>query len=290
MVDEHQLEAATVWERSNIMANGPISGEFTTLRETKHGLLAYNHNDCVIGLSLTTYGEWSETELSGCLLQIIKPGSMVLDVGAHIGTHTLAFAKAVGPAGHVVAFEPQRWAHSYLCANVVLNSLDNVTTMRAAVGGECGKRQIPGVNPREPQNFGAVDLRRDDIGEAVDCVTIDSLDLKGCNLIKIDVEGMEFDVLDGAADTIQRYHPVLFVEHKKADPGVIAWIKNRGYQLYWFASPFYRVGNYYGATEDLRPGRGDVSILAVPVGSSITGVPEVLDENDTWDKARLRPV
>jgi len=262
---------------------------FTTLRETKHGLLAYNHNDRVIGLSLATYGEWAEHELSGCLLQILKPGAMVLDVGAHIGTHTLAFAKAVGPKGHVIAFEPQRWPYAYLSANVVLNSLANVTTMRAAVGDEAGTIHVPILDPNTPQNYGALDLNPlDKHGDDVDIITIDGLELPGCNLIKIDVEGMEFNVLDGAADTVERYHPVLFVEHKKPDPGVIAWIKNRGYQLFWFASPFFRPDNFYGATEDLHPGHGDVSILAVPLGSKIDGLPEVLDENDTFDKARER--
>lgn len=50
------------------MDNGNIRIEFTTLAETRHGLLAYNHNDLTIGKSLDEYGEWAEHELSGCLL------------------------------------------------------------------------------------------------------------------------------------------------------------------------------------------------------------------------------
>lgn len=52
----------------NVMYNGNIRIEFTTLAETRHGLLAYNHNDLTIGKSLDEYGEWAEHELSGCLL------------------------------------------------------------------------------------------------------------------------------------------------------------------------------------------------------------------------------
>lgn len=56
-----------------------LESAFTAVRRTRHGFLAYNKLDTTIGASLTEYGEWSEAELAGCLLQIIKPGPAMLD-------------------------------------------------------------------------------------------------------------------------------------------------------------------------------------------------------------------
>ena len=99
----------------------------------------YNVNDAFIGRSLDLYGEWCDDELH-ILGQILKPGDVVVDAGANIGTHTVAFAQAVGPNGLVVAFEPQRLVHQSLCGNIALNGLTNVTTLLAAVGAARGKR------------------------------------------------------------------------------------------------------------------------------------------------------
>src|SRR4051794_30035790 len=85
-------------------------------------MLAFRADD-VIGRSLRLYGEWSEHELS-YLRPFARAGTMVVDVGANIGTHTLAFAGWV-KTGSVIAIEPQRTVASVLEVNCLLNGIEN---------------------------------------------------------------------------------------------------------------------------------------------------------------------
>src|SRR3954465_1933985 len=95
---------------------------FTVLTQTRHGQMLVNRHDVYIGRSLELYGEWSEGEID-LFRQVLRPGMVVADAGANIGTHTVARAQMVAPNGVVYAFEPQRIVFQTLAANVALNSL-----------------------------------------------------------------------------------------------------------------------------------------------------------------------
>jgi len=77
------------------------------LKSCRHGDMIFNVHDQHIGRSLDLYGEWAESELE-LLALFIKPGDVVVDVGANIGTHAVFFAQRAGATGLVYAFEPQR--------------------------------------------------------------------------------------------------------------------------------------------------------------------------------------
>ena len=133
-----------IWVRPSVLSQDPramkklIGGPgFNHLVEARHGYVLYNVNDLYIGRSVEHYGEWSpgETALFG---QFCRPGHYVVDIGANIGTHTLAFARLVGERGRVFALEPQRMVAQVLAANVALNSLTNVHTYHLGVGAEDG--------------------------------------------------------------------------------------------------------------------------------------------------------
>jgi FkbM family methyltransferase len=251
-----------------------MNREFVSLRETRHGLLAYNARDLVIGASIAHYGEWAEAELSGAMLRLIAPGDVVVDVGAAIGTHTLAFSRAVGDRGHVVALEPQLWSHRFLTANVSLNALMNVTVFNAAAGAEQGMLQLCAADPRHATNFGAASLQSLAGGDyAVRVIPVDSFGLTRCSLIKIDVEGEELNVLQGATKTIEQHKPALFIEANRPDD-LIPWLLDRDYVPRWFFTPFFNPDNFYGSAEDLHPGAGDINILAVPSARPIEGLPQ----------------
>ncbi len=265
-----------------------IETDFTAVRKTRHGWIAHNKNDQTIGLSLAEYGEWAELELSGGMLHLLRPGDIVVDAGAHIGTHTIAFAKAVGSKGHVLAFEPQLWAHYYLGCNVALNSLDNVTALRLCVGESAGEMLVPMLDQRARQNFGALPVGSD--GAKTGVVTIDSYNLPGCRLIKIDVEGAEMSVHRGAECTIDKHKPVIFCEAKTPEIVGELWqfLGGKDYKLLWFAAPFFSENNFYGSTVEHNAGGGDVSIIAVNHGVHIDGLIDVIGPNDTWELARER--
>lgn len=266
-----------------------LTSDFVEVLPTRHGWLAFNRHDKVIGKSLRNYGEWAEAELSGGLLQFIKPGMLVMDIGAHIGTHTLAFAKAAGPKGFVVAFEPQHQPHRFLTANCLLNSLQNVEVRHQAVSDKCGKTTVHHLDPMHPNNFGAFGIGAGDY--EVETVTLDSLPIPIVHVIKVDVEGHELAVLQGGEKTITKFRPTMLLEATKDEhtPALLRWLTEHAYDCYWFATPAFNPDNFYQCADDaFPPGAGDMSILAVPSGSTITGLPPIADVDDTWARLRER--
>src|SRR5436309_7187120 len=121
---------------------------FNRLKKCRHGRMLYNIHDQYIGRSLDLYGEFSEGEVE-LFQQIVKPGDVVIDVGANIGAHTLWFAKTVGNGGGVVAFEPQRLIFQTLCANLALNNVMNVMAFWQAVGEAPGVIVVPIFDPNK---------------------------------------------------------------------------------------------------------------------------------------------
>jgi FkbM family methyltransferase len=178
--------------------------------ETRHGRIFYFPEDDPIGKSLAMYGEWAEPEIE-FLSHFIGLGSAIVDVGAYLGTHTLAFSRRVGPRGSVRAFEPQRAVFELLERTLADNRCANVTALRAGVGRVAGEMLVPAVDYTAHANFGEVALVQaepssgDHVGqERTPIVALDDLGLDACNLVKVDAEGMEGDVLAGMAHTIRR--------------------------------------------------------------------------------------
>src|SRR5258708_33505318 len=141
----------------------------------------------------------------------------VVEVGANVGMLTVPLARLAGPGGKVIAFEPQRIVYQMLCGNVALNALSNVIAHNSAAGRAAGSITVPPVDYGNMGNFGGVSLGGSAEGETVALVTIDQLGLAKCDFMKIDVEGMELDVLEGAATTLQQFRPRLYVENDRGD-------------------------------------------------------------------------
>src|ERR1700682_3279062 len=158
------------------------------------------------------YGEWCDFEIQA-IRPHVKPGDTVIDVGANIGTHTVAFANMVGPTGTVHAYEPQRRLFQMLSGNVALNALEWVVCHQGAVGDVMGEVHLPPLPPPDTFfNYSAVSLvdsigPDNKTGDKVPLVTLDSLDLSSCAVVKIDVEGMDPAVLMGATRLIERCQP-----------------------------------------------------------------------------------
>ena len=132
----------------------------------------------------------------------------MVEVGAHIGTHTIPLAHLVGPYGRVYAFEPQRKLYRELHHNLALNGIANVVPLRFALGD--GEARIVTMNPPEAGNEGRTAVGRG--GDRVELRSLDSFALERVSVIKIDAEGFERHVLAGAAETIRRNRPAIVVE------------------------------------------------------------------------------
>ncbi|HXJ02835.1 MAG TPA: FkbM family methyltransferase, partial [Micropepsaceae bacterium] len=204
------------------------------LKRCKHGTMMFYANDTYIGRSLDLYGEFSEGEMA-LFERFLQPGMTVVDAGANIGVHTLYFAQKVGPSGRVVAFEPQRVLHQILCGNVALNLHANVLAVNAGLGAEPGSIALPPIDYARGGNFGGIDLGRHETGEQVPVRTLDSCGFAACHLIKIDVEGMEQWVLEGAKTLLKEHQPLLYVENDRPEKSrdLIQWLLSNGYRLYW---------------------------------------------------------
>lgn len=151
-----------------------------------------------------------ETENQLIIEKYVKPGTVALDIGSHIGTHTVTMAKAVGDHGKVFAFEPNKTIYRELCLNLAINDCDNVYPVRSAIGKT--KRVIETV-ASHPNNEGGsyvVDHQGGDNSAVL--LPLDAFGLENISFIKIDVENMEADVLDGAQATILKNRPVMLIE------------------------------------------------------------------------------
>ncbi len=219
---------------------------FNQLKRAKHGYILYNIHDRYIGRSIKLYGEFSEFEVT-LFKQICKPGFIVVEVGANIGTHTLALSKMVTNLGKVYAFEPQRIVFQTLCANMALNSIENVEAFCVALSDSNGKLLIPKIDYNKPNNFGGIELDKFDSGDSVLKTTLDQfLDLKRLNFLKIDVEGMEIEVIKGASESIKKFKPIMYVENDRVEKSkkLIDLIINLEYEIYFHNPPLYNPNNF----------------------------------------------
>jgi FkbM family methyltransferase len=243
----------------------------TRVKAGRHGLMAFNVNDTFVGRSIDHYGEWSPDD-ARLLASYLEPGMTILDVGANIGAHTVFFAKVAGPAGKVLAFEPVRTTFHLLCCNLALNDLANVRAIAAGAGSERGSAVASRIDPDRPGNFGAAALSPDGAGEEVTLIPIDELRLSACHLIKIDAEGMEEAVIAGAASTIARFRPILYVENEEPQqsPALLRRLFTLGYRAYWHSPPLFDPDNFYANPVDVFPGLGSLNLLCLPPGYAAT--------------------
>lgn len=252
----------------------------------KDGPMLFNRYDTFIGASLRQYGEWSAAELD-VFRQIVPPNHIVVELGANIGAHTVALSRIVGAGGAILAFEPRRLVFQTLCANLALNSCANVVARQAAVGAEAGELMVPVLPLNLPNNFGALPLGgRWEHGESVPLVTIDSLQLPTCRLIKLDIEGMELEALRGAVETIRRCRPALYVENDRDEKSsaLIALLLSYDYRLYWHAPFLFQPDNFAGDTENIFDRIASYNMLCVPreSGGGISGLVEISGPDDSW--------
>lgn len=271
------------------LETGALSLGSNKLCRARHGLFLYPAGDALIGRSLELYGEFAEGE-NRVMARLTQPGDTVVDVGANLGTVTLPLARRVGPEGRVYSFEPQRQVFQCLCATLALNGIGNVQAWPLAVGAEPGVARIA---PPASANLGAARLVNDGQGETVRVVTLDSLQLQACALIKVDVEGMEYDVLRGSADTIGRARPAIYAEAKKGagTTKVIAWLQERDYDLYWHFAAFFSAENFRRRKDNLFVGSdgktginmGDINLLAIPRERDLkSDLPKIVGPDADW--------
>jgi len=197
--------------------------------KTNFGIVSYFDTEEFIGQSALDYGcLWEESLTILATAPYLEKSKLILDLGAHVGCFTL-LAKKFSQKCSVFCFEIQEKIHELLEENIAQNKLENVKTFKCAVGDSMRKITISntirdGENAGEiyaydngkKHNFGGVSLGEGT--EEIDMITIDSLKLKECDFIKIDIEDYEFFAVCGSIKTLKKFKPVLFFEHTADTP------------------------------------------------------------------------
>jgi FkbM family methyltransferase len=204
-----------------------------------NGPMIVNENDQYIGQSIRYLGAWAQDDIDliASVCDIIlenKPKILLYDVGANIGSHTVALAKKYGNSIAIRSFEAQRQIYYMLCGNIAINGLDNVICEYAAVTDVANNIipiQLPDYNT--VNNFGGVELLTPEHSdnhtmdkpnlEFIKTTTLDSYE-ESVDFIKIDIEGMEHLALEGARNTLSKHRPVCFVEIFKTDQKLVKQI------------------------------------------------------------------
>jgi FkbM family methyltransferase len=265
------------------------------MTETKHGQMVVLAHDTFISRSLIEYGEWTESEFE-LMAQAIGPGDHVIDVGANIGSLTLAFAQKVAsdgtrPSGHVFAFEPQPRIFQLLATNCVLNGCTNARLFNMGAGEAPGQITISEIGYDTDINYGALSLSTlEQAGAAasapatriVPIVRLDDVyDRDTLKLIKIDVEGMELEVLKGASRLLTEMRPVLYIENEFADksPALVRHVWEAGYVAWWHIAACYNPGNVRGRTDNIFGTASCVNMLCIPKerAGEINGLDKIED-------------
>ncbi|MCW8951374.1 MAG: FkbM family methyltransferase [Rhodospirillales bacterium] len=158
-----------------------------------------------------SYKEIMEAGEVDALNRFVPSGSVVIDVGANTGFFTRRFAKWVGKAGRVIAIEPEAQNFDRLTRRLASSGLSDVVECIQAVAAELQGELVLAINPDHPG-----DHRIGAEGVPVRAVTLDGLMLERdwleVSLVKIDVQGAEGRVLEGACDLLLRHKPALFIE------------------------------------------------------------------------------
>ena len=187
----------------------------------RHGTFMTIRGDVGVSHAIRTLGAWGPEQVA-LFERLVKPGMTVVDVGANIGHHSVVLARLAGPAGRLLAFEPQPFVHRVLEANLALNGCSNAEAVRCALGASEGEAAMMPLDyaqgawnvgglgldqaPREAgsgaQQRLAVPVRR--LDDVVQDLAVD--------FVKCDAEGYDHEVLKGAQDLLRRCRPMLLLE------------------------------------------------------------------------------
>lgn len=181
--------------------------------------------------------------------KLIQTGDRIIEVGGHIGFISQLFANCVGCSGEVIVFEPGENNLPYLLHNVTQGLANceagNVQVIQVAASNVCGQaifyeETLTGQNNSLVEAFDGLNANQRVAGVStdvyehkIDTQTIDSVaNGKSIRLIKIDVEGHEFEVLAGAELTIEKQRPALMVEIQANEQKIFDFLMDYGYQLF----------------------------------------------------------
>jgi FkbM family methyltransferase len=206
---------------------------------TKNGVFETDPTDIYIHSTMLDNRVYEHDLINHVIKPYIEKAKYVVDVGANIGCHSISYGRFNSNAT-IWAFEPQKKLFDILNKNVSINKLKNINTFDFGVGHKemnCTMSSLDKVYDeiKNGHNKGGLGIGHG--GESIVIKTLDSLELPGLDFMKIDVEGAESLVLQGAEQTIRKYKPTILFEHN------YQFIDPKSVDLDHVYSPFYVLAN-----------------------------------------------
>lgn len=231
----------------------------------RYGDFSVPDEDDLIVNSLRKYGEWAQQEIE-LLDFFIQENNFIIDAGAFIGTHSRYFSQKVGANGCVYSFEPNPIVYGYLAANAKISKHQNIKTFQLALGD--GITSNASIEKDDNTNLGGSKLIIEGVcndGVEINVVPLDSLNLSKVDFIKADVEGMEFNLLQGGENLIAKNKPVIFLEVNSVQNAypLIEWINKNSYAAYGLISPAYNEDNFNKSTENIYGNASECGLLLI---------------------------
>ncbi len=250
-----EAKAAEYWLQQGVThfnPNSPDVGEWIWTQARPENPFTYVPYDNLILTveanlkSITTavllaQGDWFEAEMELWRTQI-RPDMTVIDVGANVGVYTFSAAQRVGETGKVIAIEPFKACVNCLQETSRINQLPWVKIYEAAASDHCGSAKLSLHNASELNEVISDNSPNYDLANTVtiQCLTLDSLieteNLTRVDWLKIDAEGHEIKVLQGAERLLTEFKPNIIYENIAGAHGsngaIMEYIQAKGYQVY----------------------------------------------------------
>lgn len=224
--DELRMDAPLTLPRRERRSDGTVVQNIVKGRSVS--FLVTNPNDEIMKCHYA--GSFYETEELDLITRHYPGEGVFVDIGANVGNHSV-YISGFSKCQRIIPFEPNQAAISILKENLILNQCHNVDTRFLGIALAAGKTLLKQMVP-DSNNLGHTCYYEDASGE-VSAVDGDSLILdEQVAFIKIDVEGMELDILSGLKQTIRRWQPTIFVEVWDNKLGAfVEWCERESYQL-----------------------------------------------------------
>ncbi|MBC5785603.1 FkbM family methyltransferase [Ramlibacter sp. USB13] len=235
--------------------------------------------DDLLPSAIAQVGSWAPDDIE-IFRQHVRPGDLVLDVGANIGHHAVVFSKLAGPRGLVVAVEAQRLMCQLVQANALMNRGENIVAVHAAAGQQHGHVTMYPINYDGECSFGQLGVDttttfRDNPGELVEVHPLDDLVARHAGgrrvaFAKIDVQAYELFVLQGMTRILRNDRPTIFIEIAPF------WMRKAGYE--------------FTEVYDFLRGHGYALVHREHVRLGPDGIPVVAPGQDVeWDLLAVHP-
>jgi len=203
------------------------------LTDSRVGVFLVYRNDNTVSKSIDMYGEYCQAEINIIKQYLPDDTSQYIDIGTNVGYHLVAVHKETNC--NALGFEPN--PKHFAVASYNSKDYPKIQIINAGASNKKSERVLKDFDPEVKSNYGDIHITNSSEGIPVRMLTLDNVELAHCNVIKIDVEGHEFEALQGCVKTISKFRPVIFYEAMEWDVwnNCQQFLEARKYKQYWVA-------------------------------------------------------